>query len=45
MDTRTLMTESFGCPPEIITTLLIGYIPKQNKKFFKKDYEKKQPTS
>ena len=29
------MAESLRCPPETITTLLIGYIPKQNKKFKK----------
>ena len=29
------MAESLWCPPETITTLLIGYIPKQNKKFKK----------
>ena len=28
------MAESLCCPPETITTLLIGYTPIQNKKFF-----------
>jgi hypothetical protein len=26
------MAESLCCPPETITTLLMGYVPKQNKK-------------
>ena len=30
---HTHVAKSLCCPPEIITTLLIGYIPKQNKKF------------
>ena len=29
----TCMAESLCCPPETTTTLLIGYIPIQNKKF------------
>ena len=29
------MDESLCCPPETITTLLIGYIPVQNKKYNK----------
>ena len=29
------VAESLCCSPEIITTLLIGYTPMQNKKFFK----------
>ena len=29
------MAESLCCPPETITTLLIGYTPIQNKKFLK----------
>ena len=36
MDTCVSMAESLCCPPETITSLLIGYIPKQNKKIFKK---------
>ena len=28
-----IMAESLCCPPEIITTLLAGYTPEQNKKF------------
>ena len=31
------MVEPLCCPPEIITTLLIGYTPIQNKRFFKKN--------
>ena len=33
MDTCVCMSESLCCPPEI-TTFLIGYTPKQNKKAF-----------
>ena len=33
MDTCVCMTESLGCSSETITTLLISYTPKQNKKF------------
>ena len=33
MDTCICMAESLCCPPEIITALLIGYAPIQNKKF------------
>ena len=36
MDTCIRMAESFCCPPEIITILLIGYAPKGNKKLKKK---------
>ena len=32
MDTCVCMAESLCCPPETITTLLISYVPKQNKK-------------
>ena len=32
-DTCVCMTESLGCSPETITTLLTGYTPIQNKKF------------
>ena len=32
MDTCICMTESLCCPPETITTLLIGYTATQNKK-------------
>jgi len=35
MDTRIFMAKSLCCPPETITTLLIGYTPIQNKKFLK----------
>ena len=35
MDTRICMDEFFYCVPET-TTLLIGYIPIQNKRFKKK---------
>ena len=34
VDTYISMAESLRCPPETITTLLISYIPIQNKKFF-----------
>ena len=33
MDTRIDMAESLCSPPETITTLLIDYIPIQNKKY------------
>ena len=36
MDTCICMAESLCCPPEIITTLLIGYTVIQNKKVKKK---------
>ena len=36
MDTCVCMAESLCCLPETVTTLLIGYIPIQNKKFKKK---------
>ena len=36
IDTCTRMAEFFCCPAETITTLLISYIPIQNKKVFKK---------
>ena len=36
MDPCTCMAESLYCSPEVITMLLIGYTPKQNKKFKKK---------
>ena len=32
IDRQIDMAESFCCSPEIITTLLIGYMPMQNKK-------------
>ena len=35
MDTCVCMAESLCCPPETITTLLMGYVPKQNKKLKK----------
>ena len=35
MDTCICMAEFLCCPPETITTLLIGYPPKQNKKLKK----------
>ena len=31
------MAESLCCPPETITTLLIGYMPIENKKFMKRE--------
>ena len=34
MDTSICMAESLCCPLQTITTLLIGYIPTQNKKVF-----------
>ena len=37
MDTCMFMAESFCCEPEIMTTLLISCIPKQNKKLKKKE--------
>ena len=37
MDTCMCMAESLSCASETITTLLIGYAPILNKKFFKKD--------
>ena len=43
MDTCMFMAESFCCEPEIMTTLLISCIPKQNKKLKKK--RKKNITS
>ena len=36
MDTCMHTAESLCCPPETITTLLTGYTPIQNKKFFKR---------
>ena len=36
MDTCICLAESLCCPPETVTTLLIGYIPIQNNKFFKR---------
>ena len=38
MDTSISMAEFFHCLPETTTTLLIGYIPTQNKKLEKKSY-------
>ena len=35
MDTCVCMAASLRCSPETITTLLIGYIPIQNKKLKK----------
>ena len=32
--THICMAGSFLCSPETITTLLIGYVPTQNKEFF-----------
>ena len=40
MDTCISMVESLCCPPETITTLLIGYTSVQNKKFKKKDEDR-----
>ena len=36
-DTSICMAESLCCPPETITTLLLGYTPIHNKKFKKKN--------
>ena len=36
IDICICIAESFFCPPETITILLIGCTPKQNKKFNKK---------
>ena len=42
MDARLCMTASLCCPLEIITTLLIGYTPIQNKEFnLKMPFKKK----
>ena len=41
MDTCIGMAESLCCAPETITTLLIGYIPIQNKKLKKKSVANK----
>ena len=38
MDTCICMAESLRCSPETIITLLIGYIPIQNKKFKKNHF-------
>ena len=35
------MAESLHCPPETITTLLVGYTPIQNKNFKKKKEKKR----
>ena len=35
MDTGIGMAKTLCCPPETITTLLIGYTPIENKKFKK----------
>ena len=43
MDTRIFMAEHLCCPPETITTLLIGYTPIQRKKFKKKTGPKELP--
>ena len=43
MDTCICMAESLYCPHETITTLLIGYIPIQNKEL--KKFEEKQIAS
>ena len=37
MDTCIHMAQSLHCPPEAITTLLIGYTPIQNKKFLNRN--------
>ena len=36
--THICMAGSFLCSPETITTLLIGYVPTQNKEFFFKTH-------
>ena len=40
-NTRICMAESLCCSPEIITTLLINYIPIQNKKLKQLKYFRK----
>ena len=40
MDTCVCMTEFLCCPPETITTLLIGYTSVRNKKLKKKKQNK-----
>ena len=35
------MAESLHCPPETVTTFLISYTPKQNKKLLKKKKKSK----
>ena len=42
MDTCIYMAESLHCSPGTITTLLIGYIPIQNKKLKRKNNSDKQ---
>ena len=43
IDTCIYMGEPVFCPPEVITTLLIGNTPIQNKKFnIKKEKDKKE---
>ena len=41
MDTYIWMVEFFYYSPEVITTLLTGYTPIQNKKFIKRKKKKK----
>jgi len=36
------MAESLHCPPETITTPLIGYTPKQNKRLKRKKVKRKK---
>ena len=49
MNTCICMAKSFHCSPETTTALLIGYTPRQNKKFKKKKnlyfQERKYPES
>ena len=40
MDTCICMAESLCCPTETITTLLIGYTPKQNKSLKQQQQQK-----
>ena len=42
--TNTCTAESFCCPPETVTTLLIGYAPIQNKKFKKRERDPSPST-
>ena len=42
MDTCICVAESLHCLPETMTALLIGYTPKQNKKFKKIEGERKR---
>ena len=45
MDTCICMAKSLCCPPETITTLLVGYTQEQNKKWKKKKNCTESPAS